>query len=96
MPLERRTVEASLEKKGFIPTERDHKVFIYWTVSGVKTSVWTKTSYGSGYKTISDNLVSDMAKQCGLKTGEFRRLVDCPLSREDYEAILVKANRIKI
>jgi hypothetical protein len=96
MPLERRTIEASLEKKGFVSANGDHSFFVYRTVSGLTTSVFTKTSHGSGHKTISDELVSRMAKQCGLNTGQFKKLVECPLSRENYEAILVEAKRIRI
>lgn len=85
MPLKRRIVEAALEKKGFRKVDGDHSFFIYYTESGLKSSVRTKTSFGSGYKDISDSLVSKMAQQCKLTTSEFKLLVDCPLTRQSYE-----------
>lgn len=72
MPLKRRDVEASLVKKGFLPSERDHSFFTYQTLAGLKTSTWTKTSHGSGYRTFGDGLVNAMAKQCGLTTAQFK------------------------
>lgn len=96
MPLERRLVEAALEKKGFAPESGDHSYFTYHTQSGKKTSVWTKTSHGSGCKTLTDSLVSAMAKQFGLTNGQFKQLVDCPLSQDAMEQILVETGRIKV
>ena len=96
MPLERRDVEAALEKKGFKLASGDHNFFTYHTRSGQKTSVWTKTSHGSGYKTLTDNLVGAMAKQCGLTSQQFKNLVACPLSQAAMEKILVDTGRIKV
>jgi hypothetical protein len=50
MPLERSDVEAALEKKGFLRAKGDHRFFTYYMIAGAKTSVWTKTSHGTGYK----------------------------------------------
>ena len=88
MPMERRVVEAALERKGFEIKRRDHNFFVFRLKDGQKTTVWTKTSYGSGYKTLSDSLLSAMARQCHLTRGQFTDLVECPLSREAHEAIL--------
>jgi len=95
MPLDRRDVEKALQQKGFDPSSGDHSFFAFYTMSGKKTSVWTKTSRGSGHKTLGDNLVSAMAKQCGLTKGQFLQLIDCPLSREELERILIESGRIK-
>jgi predicted transcriptional regulator len=94
MPLERRDVEASLERKGFVLAERDHRFFAYHTIAGHKTSVWTKTSSGTSYKTLSDDLISKMAKQCGLTNKQFKDLVACPLTRDQMEVLLVQNGRI--
>jgi hypothetical protein len=96
MPLERRDVEAALERKGFRLAAGDHNFFTYYTQSGQKTSVWTKTNHGSGYKTLTDNLVSVMAKQCGLTSPQFKNLVACPLSQASMERILIDTGRIKV
>lgn len=58
------------------------------TIEGKKTSVRTKTSHTPKMKDIPDNLLSQMAKQCKLSKNDFFRLLDCLLSREEYEAIL--------
>ena len=96
MALDRRDIEAALEKKGFKASEGDHHFFTYHTEGGQKTSVWTKTSHGSGHRTLSDGLVAKMAKQCGLSTGQFKQLVACPLSQTAMEKILVDDGRIKL
>jgi hypothetical protein len=88
MPLDRRAVESALTIKGFREVEGNHTFFIYYAASGKKSPVRTKTSHGSSHKDISDVLVSQMAKQCKLTTKEFRSLVECPLSRAEYETKL--------
>ena len=54
---------------------------------GKKTIVRTKTSHGA--REIDDNLLAQMAKQCKLSNGDFGLLVECPLSRDEYEAKLI-------
>lgn len=90
MPLKRSTVESSLEAKGFIKVQGDHSFYIYHSKKGLRTVVRTKTSHGSGHKDISDGLVSQMAKQCKISINDFRRLVECPLSRDEYEEKLLQ------
>ena len=36
-------------------------------------------------KDIPDNILGQMARQCLLTKPEFLRLVDCPMSRDEYE-----------
>ncbi len=95
MPLERRDVEASLTKKGFVKSEGDHSFFVYHSIGGSKTSIWTKTSHGSSHKTLGDSLTTKMAQQVGLTHGQFKLLIECPLSRANYEGILLESGRIK-
>lgn len=80
----KRVVEAALQEKGFRREEGDHHYFFYWTQEGLKSSVRTKTSHGSG-KDLGDTLLALMAKQTKLAKMEFLNLVDCPMSREEYE-----------
>lgn len=82
----RSVIQDSFAKKGF--QEKlggNHQRFIYFSLQGKKTAVHTKLSRGTKYKTLSDPLIAQMAKQCKLTKGDFLELVDCPLSREDYE-----------
>lgn len=83
----RDSINDSLQRKGFLlkPGERDHYRFVYYSMAGKKTSVHTKTSYGSKYKVIGDILLKEMSKQCKLSKADFLSLVDCPLNQEEYE-----------
>lgn len=74
--------------KGFHQKEGDHHYFIFRTAEGKKTAVFTKTSHGTGYRTIGDPLLGQMAKQCKLTKARFLELVDCTLTGEAYEAFL--------
>ena len=94
MPRDRRNVEQALEKKGFVRSNRDHKYYLYHTKEGKKSPIRTHTSHGSGYKTLDDHLVSQMARQCKLTKKQFENLIDCPLDRSGYEEILVSQGAI--
>ena len=95
MSRKRNDIIVGLSGKGFIQDERaKHTYFIYWTADGKKTAVWTYTSRGTKYKTLGDDLVSQMAKQCKLNKGQFCDLVDCPLSRGNYEEFLTEHGHI--
>jgi hypothetical protein len=88
MPRKKIDVESALKRKGFKQTEGDHHWFVYVTFEGAKTTSKTKTSHTQKMKDISDNLLSQMARQCKLSKKDFLDLIDCPLSREAYEEIL--------
>ena len=92
MPRKQDEVEKSLLNKGFRAGGGDHNYFFYYSKAGRKTIVRTKTSHGS--KEISDNLLAQMAKQCRLSNKDFGLLVECPLSRDDFEAKLIAAGAI--
>ena len=81
----RRTVESALERKGFRRRETHHSIFRYYTEAGERTPVWTKTSHGRTGADIDRGLFKRMASQCKMTIDEFRDLVECPMSRTDYE-----------
>jgi hypothetical protein len=85
LPRNKRDVESALLSKGFERDSRDHRYFIFHTVDGRRTPLKTKTSHGTSTRTLGDDLISQMSRQCGLTRNDFLRLVDCPLSREEYE-----------
>jgi len=87
MPRRQGDVEKALSAKGFVIGRGDHNYFHYYTKAGKKSRVFTKTSHGA--REIDDNLLSMMAKQCGLTNKDFAMLIDCPLDRDAYEAILL-------
>lgn len=80
--------------KGFEPRQSDHNYFIYHSAKGQKTVAKTKTSLGNKPKTIGGDLLHSMARQCKLTNEQFLDLVDCPLSREQYEAELQRQGHL--
>jgi predicted RNA binding protein YcfA (HicA-like mRNA interferase family) len=83
----KRDVEAALKRKGFQQDDGDHHWFFYWTSDGKKTTVRTKTSHGST-KDLGDGLLKEMAGQVRISKVQFLDLVDCPMSREQYQQLL--------
>lgn len=95
MPRDKSDVEGGLTRKGFQPNKpgADHNYFIYLSLAGKKARASTKTSYGKGFD-IDDNLLGQMARQCGLTKKQFLDLLDCPLSREEYEKLLQQSGKL--
>lgn len=93
MPKAQREIEAGLLNKGFKRRENDHSYFVYESLEGKKARAFTKTSHGRGID-ISDNLLAQMARQCGLTKQQFMKLVECPLLRQQYEELLRSAKRL--
>ncbi len=93
--LERDDVERSLLRKGFEKVDGDHHVF-WLVVDGKLTDIHTKTSHGSSkYKTLGHPLVKAMADQLELTIPEFKQLVQCTMSGDDYLAHLRATNKLE-
>ncbi len=89
MPRKVRQVLASLKAKGFFEDREGHHIFlIYETKDGYRTDVRTRVSHQSSGGDISDGLLGAMARQVKLSRRDLEQLIDCPLSREGYEAKL--------
>ncbi len=94
MPKDKRDVEAGLLNKGFQQQPGgDHNYFVYVALDGKKALAKTKTSHGRGFD-IADSLLGMMARQCALTRAQFLKLIECPLSREDYENLLRQAGML--
>jgi hypothetical protein len=93
VPKAKRDIEAGLTRKGFKRREGDHSYFVYESLDGKKTMASTKVSHGRGFD-VADNLLSLMAKQCGINKAQFLKLVECPLQRDDYEVLLRAAGKL--
>lgn len=88
MQIDRKTIESSLKKKGFVEEGRDHRYF-YHEVDGKRTGPYTFTSRGSSYKTYGDTLLKRMRFQLRLDSMvQVRRLLECPMDGEEYNSIL--------
>ena len=94
MAIERERIRAVLSAKGFRQKSNDHQ-FYYLFVGEKKTSVFTKISHGNQYKDYSDELVQYVYHQMGLVKKELLEFIDCPLSYENYIALLKQRGRIK-
>ena len=90
MQLQRKDVVKNLTAKGFEKHKKtNHDVFIYRNKQGQKTDIRTLVSRGTNYRTLYVGLVTEMAKQCRLTPGQFIELVDCSLSRDDYDHLVM-------
>lgn len=94
MNLERSKVKENLPKKGFVEQDDRNHVFYHFKHDGKKTHIRTHVSHGSKYKTLGNDLVSKMAKQCKLTTKNFRSLAECTISHEEYIKLLEEAGEI--
>ncbi len=90
MPRPKAQVEAGLLAKGFVQRETHHRYFVSMSHDGKVSRARTKTSHTPRMKDIPDNLLSQMAHQCALTKRQLLELVDCPLDRAAYEALLVE------
>ncbi|WP_321366017.1 hypothetical protein [uncultured Celeribacter sp.] len=94
MNLERSKVQENLPKKGFVEQDDRKHIFYHLYHEGKKTHIRTHVSHGSKYKTLGDDLVSKMAKQCKLTAKNFRGLAECTVSQEDYVKLLKEAGEV--
>lgn len=87
MPRKARDIESALVAKGFDKEQdRKHVFFIYLDDGGKQTDIRTHMSHQSGGTDVSDSLLRKRARQVKLKPQDFRLLVDCPMSKDDYAA----------
>lgn len=77
-------VESALLDKGMERDDTHHRMFRK-TLEGV-THLVTRISHGG--QEIDDGLGKLMAHQLCLQLAEFWRLVDCPLSEADWDALI--------
>lgn len=87
MPRERTAIRKALKAKGF---EEESGGDHWFYVHAKNQAVFTKVSFGSGYKVYSDELLSRMRRQLRLDTKrQLESLIDCPMTREAYEEHLI-------
>ncbi len=88
MQIDRKLIESSLRKKGFIEEKGPHKYF-YHEVEGKRTGAYAYTSRGSGYKTYGDSLLKAMKIELRLDSlNQVKRLLECPMDGDEYNIIL--------
>ena len=96
MQVDKRKIESSLVKKGFIRDEATHHTYFYHEYNGKRTGIYTYTSHGSRSKGYGNRLLNMMKKQ--LKLDNLYQIVDlfkCPMSEEEYNQILKEKGLLK-
>lgn len=83
----------ALEKKGFFSYNNDHMRFRYITLSGRKTGIQTKISFG--IKEVDKGTFSAIGRQIHLSKDVFADYVKCTVGQPEYEAILIKNGNLK-
>ena len=91
MPQKARDVKHSLTRKGFEEEARDHWYYVY-IYNNRRSHINTKISYSE--TDISDSNCSNMARQMKLSNPQFRKFVDCALTKEEYLTHLIQAGHI--
>ena len=94
MSLNRKKIKGSLSNKGFTGKPDGRHIKFVLRRDDLNDKIVTHVSHGGG-KTISDKLTSDMARQCKIKTSQFRDLVDCRMSGDDYINVLASSDKQK-
>lgn len=96
MQVDKRKIESSLVKKGFIRDEATHHTYFYHEYNGKRTGISTYTSRGDKIKTYGNSLLSMMKRQ--LKLDNLHQVIDlfkCPISEEEYNQILEEKDLLK-
>jgi hypothetical protein len=95
MQVDKRKIESSLSKKGFVKDETHH-IYFYHEYNGKRTGIYTYTSHGSKNKVYGNSLLSMMKKQLKLNTiNQVVDLFECPMSKEEYNQILKEKDLLK-
>lgn len=90
-----RRLQNGLLRKGFRRFSTDHWKFVYYTLAGTKTGVWTKTSHGRSGRVFSEELIGEIRRQLGgLSRHQLEQLIECPLSQQEFEEHLRERNLI--
>lgn len=93
--IDRDKIEQSLEKKGFVLENSNHRYF-HHEYDGKRTGSFTYTSHGSHYKTYGNSLLNMMKKQLRLDTlKDTRDLLMCPMDERQYNEKLKEKGFIK-
>jgi len=85
-PFSARDVDAALLRKGFVKRHGDH-TYYHFKYKGRDVGVSTKISHGE--REIGQGLIKRMRAQMRLENNaDFARFVECPLTLEEYVALL--------
>jgi hypothetical protein len=92
MPTKVKVAASALRKKGFEENKDSDHVRYHLVFDGVRTGISTYMSHGE--RELAQFHESMMAKQLKVTKREFLNLIECPLSREGYLALLRERDEI--
>lgn len=95
MTLTRRKIKSSLLRKGFVIERMKKHILLQFKPAVGNTKIVTIISHGRDSDSLSDNLVSQMARQCMISISDFRGLIDCRVSEEDYVRLVKTRLKVK-
>lgn len=88
---DRSKIERGLREKGFTSSEgRNHKIYSYTSLAGLKTAIYTIISRGQKHKSFGDEVISHMSSSLGISNRQFSRLIDCDMSQVEFESCTSK------
>ncbi len=80
----RKINRALVHKLGFTREDRRHRVYLL----KVNECTVAQTLMSHGVREVDDSLIARMARQLSLTPRQFRDLVNCPMSCEEYYTLL--------
>jgi hypothetical protein len=86
-------IHKALTGKGFRVVESHHEM-LWFFVQGKKTSIRTRLSHGS--EEYDDSLLGLMAKQLKLRRADLDRLIECPLTENEYVNKLIHDGHVRL
>jgi len=95
-PRKSKDIAGPLLKKGFLEKAGgSHHAQYYLHVAGKKTHIKTYLSHGKGSKDYSTGLMKAIKKQlCFKEDADAERFFDCPMSGEQYVAMLQRQGNL--
>jgi hypothetical protein len=95
MKLDRSNLETNLPRKGFRKNPSGDHVYFHLERGGLETGVYTKVSHTKKHRDISGGILTAIRKQLHLEMNQqVADLVRCPMTREEYLAILIASGVI--
>jgi hypothetical protein len=89
-----RDIRKALTGKGFQVIGCTHHEMLWFFAHGKKTSIRTRLSHGSNE--YDDGLLGLMAKQLKLRRADLDRLIECPLTEEEYVNGLIQNGHVRL
>ena len=87
--LTKRQIKKGLVKKGFtLFRSNKHLHYRYFLDQSKGTHVQTHLSHGGDGKDVGEDLIAKMARQCRISANNFRGLIDCTVSEEQFRLLL--------